>query len=104
MIEQQTESVVGRFGKSEPVEVVGEKSLLKATFVELDSKGNTKEDGIVTENTVVSLSIVKDKKEKAALLGSKVGDKLVLNAKKAFENETEIAYILKIEKESYNFV
>jgi trigger factor len=99
MLEQQIKSVTGRLGKNEQVEKVTEKSMVKGNFCQLDENGNEVEGGIRTENTVISMAIVKDENEKQKLMGASVGDVLVFNPKVAFPNDTEISYMLKITKE-----
>ncbi|MCT4589216.1 MAG: trigger factor [Carboxylicivirga sp.] len=98
MYKQQKDSVTGRFGKSEVVETVSEKALVKGNFVQLEN-GEAKEDGIAPEDVVLSMAIVKDEDEKAKLMGAKAGDVIVFDPKKAFPNDTEISHMLKITKE-----
>ena len=83
MFNQQKESMLGRFGTSEPSEVVGEKSAVKGAFVELEN-GEIKEGGIFTEESMLSMAIFKDEAEKAKLEGAKVGDVVVFNPKKSY--------------------
>lgn len=99
MLNQQMDSVTARFGKNEKIEKVTEKSMVKGTFKEVDKKGTIIEDGIVAEDSVISMSVIKDEKESAKLLGAEVNSQLVFDPKKAFPNETEISYILKVDKE-----
>jgi trigger factor len=100
MLETQTKSITGRFGSQESVEVVSEKSLVKADFVQLDQEGNELEEGIKGEDTVLSLSVLKDEDTRKKLIGAKVGDSLVFDPKAAYPNDTEVSYILKIDKEA----
>ena len=99
MMEQQINSVTGRFGKNETIDKVTDKSMVKGQFKELDKDGNVIEDGITSDNSVISMSVIKDDKEKKKLLDAEVGAVIVFNPKKAFPNETEISYILNISKE-----
>lgn len=99
MVEGQIRNLTGRFGKNETVEAVTDKSLAKGSVVQIDKSGNVVEGGISAEDTVMSLAIVKDEKEKKKLLGKKVGETVDFDLKKAFPNDTEISYILKISKE-----
>jgi trigger factor len=57
------------------------------------------EDGIKAEDAVMSTAIIKTEKEKKKIVGAKVGDEIVFEPKKAFPNDTEISYLLKISKE-----
>ncbi|WP_439182061.1 trigger factor [Carboxylicivirga taeanensis] len=98
MFNQQKDSITGRFGKSEVVEAVTEKALVKGNFAQLEN-GEVKEDGIAPQDVVLSMAIVKDEDEKKKLLGAKAGDVIVFDPKKAFPNDSEISHMLKITKE-----
>jgi trigger factor len=99
MMDQQIKSVTGRFGKNEQVDKVGEKSMVKGTFDQLDQNGDVLEGGIHTEDTVLSMAVIKDEAQKASLLGSSVGNTVVFEPTTAFPNVNEISYLLKISKE-----
>lgn len=99
MLDGQKKNVTSRFGTTEPREEAGEKSMLKGDFVQLDQKGEPMEDGIKAEDAVMSTAIIKTEKEKKKIVGAKVGDEIVFEPKKAFPNDTEISYLLKISKE-----
>ncbi len=99
ILEQQVKSITSRFGKQENVEQPTENSLVKGDFVQLDQDGNELEDGIKAEDSVLSMSVVKDEDIKKTLLEAKVGDTVVFNPRKAFPDDTELSYLLKIEKE-----
>jgi trigger factor len=99
MTDQQVDTIAGRFGTTDKIEAVSEKAMVKGNFAELNKKGEVIEGGITTEDTVLSVNIIKDDAEKAKLMDAKVGDVVTFNPKKAFPNDTEITYMLKIEKE-----
>lgn len=99
MVKQQADSITGRFGTTEKVDVVGAESMVKGDFVQVDKDGAVVEGGIFAEDTVLSVRIMKDKKEQAKLLNAKAGDVVVLDPKKAFPNDSELSYLLKITKE-----
>jgi len=99
MLATQVDSITGRFGTTEKVDEVTEKSMVKGNFAELNDKGEVKEEGITKEDAVISLSVIKDDAEKAKLLGAKAGDVITFNPTKAFPNESEITYMLGVEKE-----
>ena len=99
VIDNQIETLTGRFGKNEQVENIGEKSLVKGDFVQVDSKGDVVEGGISAEDSLMSVAVIKDQKEKKKLIGKAVGDTVVFNIKKAFPNENELSYLLKVTKE-----
>ncbi len=99
MLATQVDSITGRFGTTEKVDEVTEKSMVKGNFAELNDKGEVKEEGITKQDAVISLSVIKDDAEKAKLLGAKAGDVITFNPTKAFPNESEITYMLGVEKE-----
>jgi len=99
MLDQQLKSITSRFGKQESIEKPTETALLKGDFVQLDQDGNELEDGIKAEDAVMSMSVVKDENIKKQLMEAKVGDTIVFNPRKAFPDDTELSYLLKIEKE-----
>ena len=70
------------------------------TFQEVDDDGNVV-DGGITNQTSVSLDLVKVKKTKNEFIGAKKGAVIVLDPKKAFENDTDAAAMLNIDKEAY---
>lgn len=98
MFNQQKDAITGRFGKSEVVDTVSEKALVKGNFAQLEN-GEVKAEGIAPENVVLSMAIIKDEDEKKKLLGAKAGDVIVFDPKKAFPNDSEISHLLKITKE-----
>jgi trigger factor len=99
MIEGQKKNITGRFGTTEKRDEAGEESLLKGDFVQLDQNDEEMQDGIKAEDAVMSISIIKTDKEKKKIVGTKVGDEIIFEPKKAFPNDTEISYLLKISKE-----
>lgn len=99
MLEGQKKNVTSRFGTTEQREEANDKCMLKGDFVQLDQNGEELEDGIKAEDAVMSATIIKDEDEKKKIIGAKVGDDIVFEPKKAFPNDTEISYLLKISKE-----
>lgn len=89
-----TENYTKRFGSYKEAEKVesGEE-LVKGSLKELA------ENGIVVEDSSMSLTVIKDEEIKKQFTGLKKGEKLEIDLKKAWPNDTELASILKIEKE-----
>jgi trigger factor len=96
---KQIDRIASRFGILRDVAEVSENEMIKADMVEVDTKGNPVENGIRVEDASISLEFVKDKKIKKKFTGLKTGDQLVIDVKMAFENETDLAALLKIDKE-----
>lgn len=99
LVDGQLKNITGRFGENKVVETVSAESLVKGNIVQLDDAGNVLENGIFAEDTVLSVSVIKDKKEQKKFIGKAGGDEIVFDVKKAFPNDTEVSYILKITKE-----
>jgi len=98
MINNQIKSYTDRYGKYEQVESVEEKDMVKGTLTELVD-GKEKEDGVQVKDAVLTPAYMKDEASKTLFSGAKVGDVITFNPKTAFENEAEIASLLKISKE-----
>lgn len=99
MINNQVKSYTGRFGKYIQEEVVEEKDMIKGELFELVD-GKAHESGIHVTDAVLTASYMKDEATKALFVGAKKGDMITFNPKTAFENEAEIASLLKISKEA----
>ena len=103
-IDETVTNYTKRFGKLESIDKAGEKSFLKGTFSEIDENNNIVEEGIKSEGTSLSVELIKDDKIKNQFVGLKKGDTINFDIKKAFPNNTEIASILKIDKEQVETV
>lgn len=98
MVNNQVKSYTGRYGKYVQEETVEEKDMVKGLIVELEN-GQVKEDGIQVSDAVLTPAYMKDDASKNSFVGAKVGDQVTFNPKTAFENEAEIASLLKVKKE-----
>lgn len=87
-----------RFGENRPVEIADVEDLLKGTVVELDGNGIIKEGGKVRENAIVSLKFFKDDAERQKFVGANLNQVINFNLKKALPLDTDIAYLLGIDK------
>ena len=99
LIDRQVEMFTSRNGTYEKAESYEDNDMLKGDLRELDGKGNTKEDGITVEAASILPNYIKDEAQKALFNGAKLGDIITLNVSKAFENEAEIASLLKVERD-----
>ena len=100
MIDRYAEDIAKRYGKMSSPDKVQEKDLVYGTFQELDAQGLAVEGG-VTNQASVSLDAVKIKKLKNEFIDSEKGAVIILDPKKAFENDTDAAAMLNIGKEAY---
>ncbi len=100
-IDKQIDSYKANYGKYEKVEEgAKETDLIRGVISELEN-GNVKESGIYVESGMVMPSYIKDAEEQAKFVGAKAGDIVTFNPGKAYEgNETEIASLLHIQKDS----
>lgn len=99
MVENGVKSYTSRFGTYDKADSVEENDVVKGELVEMRTKTKAKEDGIVVEETVLCPKYIKDDEQKALFVGAKNGSAVTFNPKKAYENEAEIASLLKIKKE-----
>ena len=99
LIDRQVEMFTSRNGTYEKAESYEDNDMLKGDLRELDEKGNTKEGGITVEAASILPDYIKDEAQKALFNGAKLGDIITLNVSKAFENEAEIASLLKVERD-----
>jgi len=97
--EEYVDAMLGRFGEFTDVEKAGKDELIKCTLVKTDKEGNEAENGIRTENVSMSLDMMKDDDQKVLFSGAKAGDEVIFDVKKAYPNDTEVASMLRIDKE-----
>lgn len=99
MIQQTIDSHTSSLGKTEEVETVEEKDLVKGKFEQLAEDGNVLEGGIVNEDSLFAVDKIKEEAIQALVIGAKKDDIVDFELKKAFTNDTDIASMLSIEKE-----
>lgn len=100
LIEKQKEEYLNRMGEFKNVDAVSDKEeLLKADLTEMDEEGNVKEEGVFKENISLSLSVIKDEEIKKQFENAKPEDEIVIDLKKAYPNDTELASLLEVQKE-----
>lgn len=98
LVDQQVEDYARRFGSlSEPAES-DEKDLLMGTFVQLNSKDEILEGGIMNDGTI-SVEFIDDKKTKKALTGLKKEDTVVVDPYKVSRGHEDMARMLGITPE-----
>ncbi|HLO59276.1 MAG TPA: trigger factor [Bacteroidales bacterium] len=101
-VNKQIDRMTNRYGSFADTDVISENEMIKADLTELDASGNAVENGVKVEDGTISLEFVKDQESKDRFKGLKAGDELVLDVKKAFVNDTDLAALLKIDKEKLN--
>lgn len=99
LIDQQVNMYASRGGSYEKVEEYQDNDMLKGDLRQLDAEGNTLEGGIAVSEAVVMPKYIKNEEEAAKFADIKLGDIITFNPRKAYENDTELAAFLKVEKE-----
>jgi len=99
MIDSTRDNYAQRLGTLETVEKIEGNELLKGSLVQVDESEAVIEDGITSEDSTMSLEVMKDEKISKSFTGKIAGDSMVIDMKKAYPNDTELASILKIDKE-----
>ncbi len=98
MLDKFVDDIQRRFGNFESPEQIGENDLVYGEIEELDENGEVKEGGIKTP-TSLSVDLISMVTIKKKFIGAKKDDVITFNLAKAFKNTTEIAAMLRIDKE-----
>ncbi len=96
--EEYRDSILQRYGEFKSVKEAGDSELIKGLLVKVDRDGKDVENGIRVENVSMSLEMMKDDDQKILFRGTKGGDEVIFDVKKAFPNDTELASLLKVDK------
>ena len=102
LIDQQVEMYQSRGGQYEKVEAYDgeQRDMLKGDLRELDADGNVKEGGIEVADAVLMPQYMKVGDQKKLFDGSKLGDVITWNPRKAYpDSDVEVSSLLKIEKD-----
>jgi len=102
LIDQQVEMYQSRSGHYEKVENfdMEQRDMLKGDLRELDAAGNVKEGGITVADAVLMPEYIKADDQKKLFEGSKLGDIITWNPRKAYpESDVEVSSLMKIQKE-----
>ncbi len=97
--DEYKDSLLQRFGEFKAVDKAGNDELIKGSLVKVDKDGNEVENGIRVDGISMSLEMMKDDDQRVLFSGAAGGDQVVFDVKKAFPNDTELASLLRIEKE-----
>jgi trigger factor len=99
-IDNYADDIAKRYGKMTSPDKIEAKDLVYGTFKELEEDGSEKVDGISNQASV-SLDFLSNKKKKAALIGAEKGSVIVLDLKKDFDNDTDAAAMINVDKDVY---
>jgi len=100
MVAEQAKSMAARNGSYVKAEATEEADVIKGLLIEVQPDGTIGLEGISVEDAVLTPKYFKNDEEKAKLIGLGVGDTVVFNPAKAYDQaETELASLLKVPKE-----
>ncbi len=97
-IDKDIENLKKQNGDFIEAEETDEETILYADITELNDDETPKEDGITVEHGLISIAHVAEDTKKQ-FIGLKKDDKIIVDIKKAFPNEADLAGLLKITKE-----
>lgn len=89
-------------GKFEDQEISNIDSIIEVTLAELDENNAEFNAGIVLDDVKISVKMIKDEEIKNMFIGVGANTIIDFEIKKAFTNETDLAWMLKIKKEDIN--
>ena len=98
MIDERVKQDAARFGDYSQEESVEESDMIKGEIVELEN-GEVKADGITASAAVLMPKYMSNEEQKSFFVGAKKGAEVVFNPAKSYDNEAEVASLLKITKE-----
>ncbi|MCR5131896.1 MAG: trigger factor [Prevotella sp.] len=93
LIDQQVQMYASRSGNYQKVDDYKDNDMLKGDLRELDV-----ENGLEVSEAIVMPSYIKDEDQKKLFEGSKLGDILTFNPRKAYQSDAELASFLKVDK------
>lgn len=96
MIDDQVKSYASRFGSYSNADESAEEDMLKGNIEQVSDD----ENAIKAENVIICAKYIKDENIKKSFVGNKVGDIIKFNPKKAYDNNAEVASLLKISTEA----
>ncbi len=99
LLDKYVESYASRFGEAVEAEKADENDVIKASLTQLTEEGEPMENGINTQDSTLSVSVIKDESIRKQITGSSAGDSMQIDLRKAYPNDTELSQILKTDKE-----
>jgi trigger factor len=99
MIDDDINDMRRRYGKFSNPDAVEANSVLYGDFTEADANGEIKEGGNTT-TTTLSIEMMNSDEERNKFIGAKKDDTIRFNPMAAMKNETEVAAMLRLAKDS----
>ena len=97
-LDEYKDNVTKRYGEFITIGAAGKDELIRCNLVQVNEKAEEVENGIRAEDVSMSLDMMKDNDQQSLFKGKKKGDSIIFDVKKAYPNDTEIASLLKINK------
>lgn len=98
MVNRYVDDYAKRFGKMSYPDKVEENTIIRAEFTEVDKDDNTVEAGI-SGTATFTIDSLEDKKSEKALLGKTKSEEVILDVKKAFKKDFNLANLLGVDEE-----
>jgi len=100
MVSEQVKNMSSRNGTYIKVEKSEDRDVLKGLLIEIQADGTVGIEGVSVEDAVMMPAYFKNEEEKAKMIGLGLGDTVVFNPAKAYDNtESEMASLLHLPKE-----
>ena len=99
MIDQQVEMAQSQLGQNLPDDKIKDNSSVRGNFVQLNEDGAEVENGIRPDNVLIAIDKIKDEAIQSSFIDKTIGDVVVFDPAKAFENRHELKHMLKIKQE-----
>ena len=99
MIDQQVEMAQSQLGQNLPDDKIKDNSSVRGNFIQLNDTGEEIENGIKANEVLIAIDKIKDETIKNSFIGKTVGEVVVFDPAKAFENRHELKHMLKIKQE-----
>lgn len=99
MTNKYVESYQQRFGTFEDAKKSDKESLLTCDLIQINDKDEVVEGGIAVEEASLSIKMIKEAKIQKSFVGIEEGTIIDFDVMKAYPNDTEVAALLKVEKE-----
>jgi trigger factor len=93
------ETYTRRYGEFRKADISEEKDMLKGKIEAIDESGNVIEEGFSSENSTLSVDIIKDENIKKLFIGKSENETIDFDLRTAFPNDYEIAGILNKQKD-----
>ena len=101
MVTKQLDALRQQAGHPEEAETYADRDILRGVLAELDAEGKPLEGGVVVESASLMPSFFKNDDQKKIFEGAQKNAVLTFNPNEAYNgNETELASLLKIEKDA----